>query len=204
MYGPLPELPAIDGHAYTSGFDLAALCCLARQASGILEFGTARGQTTLQLARACPAARVVTIDVWSPDLVPADAEQRCDLRPHTEVGAAFRSTPEARRITQVWIDPSEPYHVAGLASLLPECDFAFVDSLHTYPGVVKDTAAAAAVIGDRPGVIVWDDYLAAGVPVLLRKLDLQFPGLLTHVAETRLVFASGDLRSLAEFTGKAA
>ena len=180
-YGPAPDVPDEPaGLVYTSGYNLAALLCLARGARRILEFGTARGQTTLALARFCPLAKIVTLDVhpdWLPDLAYTQ-----DTRPPAEIGAAFRGTPEAARITQIIADPHDPWPLDAIGTAF---DLAFVDSLHTYVGVAKDTAAALAVV--RPGgVIVWDDYLAAGVPKLLSEIDLP----LTHVVGARLVFSA--------------
>lgn len=175
-YGPLPDLPLGDGPAFTADVHLQVLLCLARGSKRILEFGTARGQTALALARHCPEATMTTLDV-DERLVPDDAYQRCDLRPWAEIGAAFYGTPEAGRIVQVLADPAEPW---GIKTVRP-FDFAFVDSLHSFRGVVKDTCEALRLV--RNGKIVWDDCMSAGVPLLLELLSG-----VVHVGGTRLAF----------------
>lgn len=178
-------------HVYTSGRDLAELLRLAAGATGIIEFGTARGQTTLALARACPAARVVTLDVdrdlvAPPTLFSAGAYQECDLRPRAEVGAAFHGTPEAGRITQVWVEPSGPHDIAALAALGP-FDMSFIDSLHTYDGVKRDAEAAIALVR---GIIVFDDVRSAGVPTMLSELSAIHD--VIYIPETRLAYLANN------------
>lgn len=199
LCGPLQELPpSTESHVYTSGYDLQALLALCRGARGIIEFGTARGQTTLALAR-YTSATVRTVDV-DESLVPVDEYQRCDLRPRNEVGAAFLGTPEALKITQVWAHPMKPYNLDDLAPQGWPCDAVFIDGLHSYEGVRKDTLASVERIlrGPCAGTIVWDDYLSAGVPVLLAKIPL---GNLIHIEGTRMVFCQAnesDLREIAD------
>lgn len=192
-FGPVPDLPN-DPAAYTSGHDLAVLLCLARGFRRIVEFGTARGETTLALARANPDAQIMTVDV---DEAIVD---RCgpshDLRPYLEVGAAFHGKPEAVRIRQLWTSPTGPHDLAlfggGAGGGAFDFDFAYVDSLHTYEGAKRDTDAARA-LGCRR--IVWDDCLAGGVPELLAELEPVIP--LVHVVGTRLVFANLAVASTA-------
>lgn len=183
QFGPLDDLPE-EKDTFTTGIHLAALLCLARGSTGIIEFGTARGQTTLALARACPDALIVTLDVDAV-LVPPGTYQQCDLRPRDEVGAAFRNTPEAERITSIIGDPNAPYDIAALEALGPAdaFDFAFIDGWHTFEGVSKDTAAAMALMWS--GTIVWDDASAAGVPEFLRT----FSWPVTRIEGTRLAFS---------------
>lgn len=163
---------------YTAGQDLDALLSLATGARRILEFGTARGDTTLALARHCPQAEIVTVDVSRGTVAPGTF-QECDLRHASEIGVAFRGQPEAHRITQFLCDAREPYHFHW------PCDFVFVDGWHSFEGVAKDTLAALAMV-KRGGKIVWDDRRLAGVPVLLEMIDKIAP--VHYVAETRLAF----------------
>ena len=179
-YGPAPSLPQACGTDYTYGHDLAVLLCLARGATRIVEFGTAHGRTTLALARTCPTARIVTVDV-DQAFVSSDAYQHSDTRPRWDVGSAFSNEPECERITQVWTnpDPMVPHDVSTMA-LGGSCDLAYVDSLHTYEGVKRDTEAALAL---QARVIVWDDVRSGGVPEFLAT----WPGVV-HVGGTRLSF----------------
>lgn len=201
LCGPFQELPpSTEPHVYTSGYDLQALLALCRGARGVIEFGTARGQTTLALAR-YTQAEIRTVDV-DESLVPLNKYQRCDLRQRSDVGAVFHGTPEAARITQVWADPNAPYDLDDLAPFGWHCDAAFIDGLHSYEGVRKDTLAAAACIlrGPRSGTLIWDDYLSAGVPVVLAKLGAAMSNLI-YLEGTRFVICQAnetDLRKIEE------
>ena len=171
-FGPVHDLPH-DPTIYTSGYDLAALFCLSRGARRIIEFGTARGETTLALARFNPHAEIVTVDI---DVALAGCYP--DTRPFLEVGEAFHGTPEAARIRQIW---TRPWGAHDSSTWGRPFDFAFVDSLHTRDGVHRDTEAAT-MLGCRR--IVWDDVLIAGVAAYLRERSN-----VIHVEGSRLAFA---------------
>lgn len=180
-YGIVNSIPCtLD--CYTFGHTLDVLCTLAKHATRIVEFGTACGRTTLAMAKENKSASIVTIDMPNPQMEPGAA----DTRPWTEIGQAFHGQPEESRITQVWVDPREPYNLDAIGA----CDFAFIDGSHTLAGVTKDTVAVCEMmLGSGRGIIVWDDYLTDGVPVLIDRIAGQ---MFRHVADTRLTFVDAD------------
>lgn len=172
---------APDTSGYTSGRDLEAvlmLCC-----GRVLEFGTAAGHTTLWLSR--NGATITTVDVESRDMVPEGAHQREQIEPADRRGRCFVG--EGQRIRQVLINPRLPYDFAMFGGPF---DAAFVDGLHTFEGVAKDTEAALLLVRDG-GIIVWDDYRASedGVNEYLDGVEAVAPGLLNHIEGTRIVYA---------------
>ena len=173
-----------DSTGYTSGRDLEAVMMLCR--GHVLEFGTAAGHTTLWLAR--NGATVTTVDVESRDMVTEGAHQREQIEPAHRRGQHFIGTPEQQRIRQVLIDPNMPHDFAALGGPF---DSAFVDSLHTFSGVAKDTETAMLLVRDG-GMIVWDDYRASedGVNEYLDGVETIAPSVLRHVHGTRIVYAS--------------
>ena len=131
---------------------LLALIAL-RAPRRIFEIGTYDGSTTRRLAAAAPAARVWTLDL-SPELAGASTET--GTRDHAAaglVGNAFRNTPEATRITQIFSDSRlfAPEELGGTMDLV------IVDAGHELEFVRADTRTALT-LRSPDGVIVWDDY----------------------------------------------
>ena len=94
-------------------FELVAIAAIARQIAPrlIVEFGTADGRTTLNLARNSPPdCRVVTINL------PLDEDS--GHAQDTAVGSRFLGTEEATRIVQVWVTPDQStcHATSGVAS----------------------------------------------------------------------------------------
>jgi len=155
--------------------DLVPLCTMAAavKAAHILEVGCHLGCGAVNLALACPNARVVTYDIWP------------------EAGAfIFKSEPEVRerierRIMRFTDD------IARLQAG-PPFDFIFIDASHTGPAVSADTKAALTCLAPA-GVIAWHDYRHRGdewvygtnlVPEVLHELGASLP--LRHLEGTTL------------------
>lgn len=121
------------------------VCAIAavRKARHIFEFGTYFGRTTYHLARLLPEAEVFTLDV------PAEETPR----PGPHVGALFRGTPEASRITQIRLD-SRKFDTTPHRGRF---DLVWIDGDHSYKLVRNDTQKAFELLAPG-GVILWHDY----------------------------------------------
>lgn len=132
---------------------LGAIC--ARRAPGrIFEIGTYHGVSTLLMAlNSPPSCEVLTLDL-------DPAEQATHAHglgvglPPFEPGRAFRGTPAAAKIRQLYGSSAS----FDFAPFYGTADLVLVDADHSYEFVKRDTATAFQLL--RPGgAIVWDDYL---------------------------------------------
>ena len=147
-------------------YELFCIAAVARAIAPtlIVEFGTADGRTTLNLARNSPAdCRVVTINL------PLD--QDAGHVQDTEVGSRFLNTAESSRIVQVWGDTRS----VDLSPYERACQLVFIDADHSEEGVLADSLTALKLV-DREAVILWHDALRYGVqrglPRLAREQQL--------------------------------
>lgn len=141
----------------------------------IVEIGTASGQATLLMARQAPEARIDTLDLGNE--APSLGEQR-GQPPWTDlstIGAAFRGTEHAERITQHFGD-SARFDFAPFAGAI---DLVFVDGAHTYEYVRSDSRAALAMLAPG-GAIVWDDCNALSPGVARALVELRRAGEPVH------------------------
>lgn len=138
----------------------------------IFEIGTFAGRTTRLLALNSPGdCQIFTLDL-PPDQVSHD------------IGADFRETPEAERITQLQGDTRtfdySPWH--------GQCDFVWVDACHDQQFVLQDSKAALS-LGTRGGWIAWHDYRHtawwSGVTRVVRELANTHPEL-RHIRGTTI------------------
>ncbi len=165
-------------------YELVAIAAIARAIAPklIVEFGTADGRTTLNLARNSPSdCRVVTINL------PLDEDS--GHAQETAVGSRFLDTVESERIVQVWGNTRS----VDLSPYERRCQLVFIDADHSEEGVVADSLTALRLL-DREAVILWHDALRYGVqrglPRLARERDLPIHLISGH--ESRLlVFANG-------------
>jgi hypothetical protein len=116
------------------------------------EIGTFNGGTTRVLAESVPAdGRVVTIDLPPSSF---DATQRPDGVTSVGVGAAYRSSPAAHKVEQLYVDSlsfdSRPY--------AHQFDLVLVDGGHEYVHGLTDTRTALELVSER-GIILWDDFV---------------------------------------------
>jgi predicted O-methyltransferase YrrM len=142
-----------------SHMDPSELYCLAvisriRQPRTIFEFGTCEGATTLWLAQTCPEAEIFTIDL--PLELRADWEQT--TLGDSGLGARFKGTPSAPRITQLLGD-SRTY---DFSDYFGRMDLVVVDAGYSYECATSDTENALRMLSPR-GAVVWDDYAWPGV-----------------------------------------
>lgn len=160
-------------------------------ARAFFEIGTNRGRTSWTVARNNPELEVYTLDVpLSATSADVALQLGCDddhfFRPGAACGEAFRDTPEAGRITQLWGDSAtfdfSPYTGA--------IDLMYIDGGHTYEYVKSDTANALELLSPT-GTIVWDDYGShPGVYQLVTELAPTLDRPVYHVFGTRMAIYS--------------
>lgn len=183
LYPALPSGFDFGRQRFTGGRDLDVLLRLAAsyRPRRILELYTAEGDTSLALARSCPSAAVVTVDIVQELGV---GKPTGEVPSRASVGRAFRSLHESQHISSQVIDPRE-----FVWSSLGDFDFVFIDGDHSYEGVVADTLRALRVA--NPGaVLVWDDYWSP-CPDVMRFVDEMnhTENWLVRVEGSRIVFA---------------
>jgi predicted O-methyltransferase YrrM len=122
-----------------------------RQCLDVFEIGTFNGGTTKLLAESLPDNG----RVWTIDLPPAvfDATQAPDGFSGTDVGSAYRHSPKAHKIHQLFGDSA----TFDFAEFEDSMDLVLVDGGHEYPNGVADSRTALRLV--RPGgVVLWDDF----------------------------------------------
>jgi hypothetical protein len=153
--------------------DLVPICTIAAaiNAQRILEVGCHLGSGAVNLAVACPCARVITYDID-----PAAG------------GLIVKAPPQVRERIELRIAS----FAADAARLRagPAFDFIFIDANHTGPAVRADTELALTRLAPG-GVIAWHDYRHRGdewvygtnlVPEVLNELGTRLP--LRHLGGT--------------------
>jgi predicted O-methyltransferase YrrM len=136
--------------------EISSLCHLvaARRPRKILEIGSFRGLTTLNLAMNAPDAEVHTLDL-PPDANPASTRfQTNDTNIITSRdGYHYAGCPEANRIVQHYGDTATfDYKEIGSG-----VDFCLIDAAHSYEYVRNDTAKTLPLLSDG-GLMLWHDY----------------------------------------------
>lgn len=128
--------------------------CAQRAPARIFEIGTYQGVSTLLMAlNSPPACEVLTLDL-DPAAQATHAHGLGVGVPAFEPGRAFRGTPAAAKIRQLYGSST----AFDFAPFYGSADLVLVDADHSYEFVKRDTATAFQLL--RPGgVIVWDDYL---------------------------------------------
>jgi predicted O-methyltransferase YrrM len=191
----LREIPCIESAVVAGYVDDHQRLVLAALSAGLgcrtfFEIGTNRGRTAWVLARNNPELLVYTLDVPAGE-APDDTRLQCGADDYfffrdRSCGEAFRDTPEAARITQLWGD-SATFDFAPYDGAI---DLVYVDGAHTYDYVRSDTDSALRMLSPT-GTIVWDDYASSPgvykhVTALARELDSP----VFHVFGTRAAFYS--------------
>lgn len=152
----------------------------------VFEIGTYLGETTLALARSCPAAQLYTLDLPSPEARKDTALEFTDeyLFERWDRGTAFRGTPEAQRIQCLEGDSARfdfsPYE--------GRMDLIFIDASHSYSYVKADTQAALKMLSPD-GTILWHDYPTyPGIFAYLNELALEQHLRIMHPLRSGLAF----------------
>lgn len=143
--------------------DVEALARIAieLQPKRIFEFGTNWGYSTATfLLNTPPQTRIWTLDICqeirTPEEIERDPELQAMLLKRVEVGAVYKSLPNATdRVTQIFHDSLTLDWNAGI---FPEAfDLVLVDACHQYAFVKSDTIKAVERLASN-GLIVWHDY----------------------------------------------
>lgn len=136
--------------------EISSLCHLvaARRPRKVLEIGSFRGLTTLNIAMNAPEAEIHTLDL-PPGVSPGStAFDTNDVNIITSRGGYYyESRPEAARIFQHYGDTATfDYEEIGGG-----VDFCLIDAAHSYEYVRNDTAKTLPLMADG-GMILWHDY----------------------------------------------
>jgi predicted O-methyltransferase YrrM len=136
--------------------EISSLCHLvaARRPRKILEIGSFRGLTTLNIAMNAPDAELHTLDL-PPDANPASTRfDTNDVNIITSRGGYYyEARPEAARIFQHYGDTATfDYKEIGGG-----VDFCLIDAAHSYDYVRNDTAKTLPLMADG-GLMLWHDY----------------------------------------------
>jgi hypothetical protein len=136
--------------------EISSLCHLvaARRPRKVLEVGSFRGLTTLNIAMNAPEAEIHTLDL-PPGANPCStAFDNNDANIITSRGGYYyESRPEASRIFQHYGDTA----TFDYAEIGGGVDFCLIDAAHSYEYVRNDTAKTLPLIADG-GLILWHDY----------------------------------------------
>lgn len=191
----LREIPALENvvaEGYVDDYQRLVIAALVRElgCETFFEIGTNRGRTTWTVARSNPAVHIYTLDLppafeRSDAALPLGFDDSIAFR-DPSCGEAFRLTPEAEHITQLWGD-SATYDFAPYRGSM---GFIYVDGAHTYDYVKADSRNAFAMLSDK-GIIAWDDYtVSPGVYQHLIELANTLPHPVFHLLGTRLALYS--------------
>lgn len=136
--------------------EISSLCHLvaARQPRKILEIGSFRGLTTLNLAMNAPEAEIHTLDL-PPDFDPAQTRfENNDAQIIRSRGFYYYADhPEAARIHQHYGDTAT-FNYAEIGGGLDLC---LIDAAHSYDYVRNDTAKTLPLMPPG-GLMLWHDY----------------------------------------------
>lgn len=136
----------------------------------IMEIGTFDGATTAILARNAPDAEILTLDLPPDQAAVATVAAEVANNAREGVGARFRGTPDADRITQLYGDSTRFDFTPWYGTV----DLVFVDAGHEYDAVASDTMNALKLRSSN-GIIVWDDYCVYW-PGVMQAVDELAPG----------------------------
>ena len=174
-------------HGNMTGDEIIVICLLVRwtNPSGIFEFGTFNGNTTLQMALNAPAdCAIYTLNLpldHGGTQLPSSAQDRMVHPRNAGSGQAFRDEPEQTRITELFGD-SATYDYTPYFN---RCNFILVDAGHEYNYVKSDTENAFKLLPPEGGVIVWHDFPnAPGVCAWIEELSTKRT--IYHIRNTRL------------------
>lgn len=191
LHAIFPGIEGVDVHMhprfgewtlpYGETYALAAITTHLRP-KAIFEIGTFTGLGTLVLAENSPdSATIYTLDLPPDRLHLPGMEDAPAERQLARIGEAFRGTPSASKVRQLFGD-SATFDYSEFERAI---DLVFVDGVHTASYVRKDSHAALRMLRTG-GVVVWDDCSPElpGVVTALGELSREIP--VIRVASTRL------------------
>lgn len=145
--------------------ELRVICALVRKhrPKRLFEFGTFRGQTTLNMLRNAPeGASIVTLDLLPFGQRGGLPTANDSVFTEDEKGAQFVGVPSIR---QLFGDSA----TIGLAEFAGTMEFIFIDGCHSYEYCMNDSLRALAMATNN-AMILWHDY-SAGWPGVVAALD---------------------------------
>lgn len=129
----------------------------------VLEFGTAKGYSTLSMAWAMEDFDIPGT-IYTVDIIPTSKKQKVPINRGNKPELSFMSVDEIwdEIAPSSWIQKIKP--LTGFSAdimrktELPKIDFAYIDGAHFYEGVQHDFFAFLEKANDRFGVL-FDDYI---------------------------------------------
>ncbi|MBZ5567114.1 MAG: class I SAM-dependent methyltransferase [Acidobacteriia bacterium] len=176
-------LPPFMATSDCDDFEALMRIVAVRRPKLVLELGTAHGNTVANICRACPEARVVTVNALPEQL--SGKSTTYDLS-KDEIGRVYRQYGFADRVVQVWANTMQ----LDLSPYLPHStvDLAIVDACHDCEYVINDFHKVIPYV--RPGGMVllhdthpslsahlWSSYKAC---MTLRRLGFN----ICHIQDT--------------------
>lgn len=136
--------------------EISSLCHLvaARRPRKILEIGSFKGLTTLNLAMNAPEAEIHTLDL-PPDFVPSETKfENNDARIIESRGFYYyEGRPESARIHQHYGDTA----TFDYSEIGGGVDLCLIDAAHSYEYVRNDTARSLPLMA-KDSLLLWHDY----------------------------------------------
>jgi predicted O-methyltransferase YrrM len=152
-----------------SAAETATLCQIisATNPKKVVEIGTFRGVTTLNIALNAPEAEIHTLDLPPGHDPSATVYENADPEVIQKRGElVFQGTPQETRIHR-HLGDSARYDYSRIG---PGVDLALIDAAHSYEYVRSDTAAVLPLM--KPdGILLWHDYACRD---LLEAPDLRW------------------------------
>lgn len=192
----IPSLEGVTAEGFIDDYQRLVVAALVKAlgSRSFFEIGTNRGRTAWTVARTNPDVQLYTLDA-PPGLDRAETrfalaeDDRLAFRDES-CGEAFRGTPEANRITQLWGDSA----VFDYSSYQSSIDFVYIDGAHTYDYVVNDSKRAFEMLSES-GVIGWDDYTTGvGVYQAIGQIAQKLDRPVYHLFGTRMaLYSRGEL-----------
>lgn len=139
--------------------ELVVLCTIVKftNAKNILEIGTYKGNTTLNLAANTPTdTKITTVDLgpdWDGRLELEIPNSHVSVTNANKIGSQYKSTKHSKKITQIFGDSAT---IDWRRMPIP-FDVVFIDGCHYYTYVKKDTLNAIRHLKSG-GILVWHDY----------------------------------------------
>jgi predicted O-methyltransferase YrrM len=167
--------------------------CKKKKTNTLLEIGSFRGRTTINIAKNCPDCEITTFDLpleksdmptlkhplnWTDKPLAAHIHRGFFIQKYTDL---------SDRITCLFGD-SATYDFTPYYNLF---DIVIIDASHSYKNVMIDSDNALKLLRDRKGIIIWHDYALDHNEVVKAVHDVQrkYGIKIFHIKRTKFAYA---------------